>query len=47
MIAGADAVQVGTASFADPRASAHVHEQMVTFATERRIPRLADFNAVV
>ena len=46
MIAGAQAVQVGTANFADPAACARISEQMVTFATERRIARLADINAV-
>lgn len=47
MIAGAQAVQVGTASFADPRACARIAEEMVTFATQRGIARLADCNAVV
>jgi dihydroorotate dehydrogenase (NAD+) catalytic subunit len=46
MVAGAQAVQVGTASFADPRACAQVADAMVTFATERGIARLAEFNAV-
>jgi dihydroorotate dehydrogenase (NAD+) catalytic subunit len=47
MVAGAQAVQVGTASFADPRACARIAHEMVTFATGRDIPHLADFNAVV
>ena len=47
MIAGAQAVQVGTASFADPRACARIARELVTFATDRGIARLADFNAVV
>lgn len=47
MVAGAQAVQVGTASFADPRACARVAAEMVTFATDRGIARLADFDAVV
>jgi dihydroorotate dehydrogenase (NAD+) catalytic subunit len=47
MIAGAQAVQVGTASFADPRACARIADEMVTFATRRGIARLADCNAVV
>jgi len=47
MVAGAQAVQVGTASFADPRACARIAAEMVTFATERGIARLADCNAVV
>lgn len=46
MVAGAQAVQVGTASFADPGVCAKIAAEMVTFATERRIPRLSDFNAV-
>ena len=47
MVAGAQAVQVGTASFADPAACARVAAEMVAFATDREIARLADFNAVV
>ncbi len=47
MVAGAHAVQVGTASFADPAACARVAEEMVAFAASREIARLADFNAVV
>jgi len=47
MLAGAQAVQVGTASFADPRACARIADEMVTFATERGIARLEDCNAVV
>ena len=47
MVAGAQAVQVGTASFADPRACARIADDMVTFATQRGIARLADCNAVV
>jgi dihydroorotate dehydrogenase (NAD+) catalytic subunit len=47
MLAGAQAVQVGTASFADPRACARIADEMVTFATQRGIARLADCNAVV
>ena len=47
MVAGAQAVQVGTASFADPRACARIAAEMVTFCTQHQIARLADFNAVV
>jgi dihydroorotate dehydrogenase (NAD+) catalytic subunit len=47
MVAGAQAVQVGTASFADPRACARIATEMATFATAKRIHHLADFNAVV
>jgi dihydroorotate dehydrogenase (NAD+) catalytic subunit len=46
MLAGASAVQVGTASFADPRACVNVLDEMVTIAAERGIPRLADLHAV-
>ncbi|HSH10805.1 MAG TPA: dihydroorotate dehydrogenase, partial [Ilumatobacter sp.] len=35
MVAGAQAIQVGTASFADPRACARVSEQLVEFAARR------------
>jgi len=47
MVAGAQAVQVGTASFADPAACARVAEEMAAFGLDRGIARLADFNAVV
>jgi len=47
MVAGAQAVQVGTASFADPRACARVAAEMASFASDRGIARLAEFNAVV
>jgi dihydroorotate dehydrogenase (NAD+) catalytic subunit len=47
MIVGASAVQVGTASFADPRACANVLAELVGFAAERGITRLADLTAVV
>ncbi len=46
MLAGAQAIQVGTASFADPRACARVRDELVEFAREREIPRLADLGAV-
>lgn len=47
MAVGASAVQVGTASFADPRACARVGEELVTFAAERGMRRLADLSGVV
>jgi dihydroorotate dehydrogenase (NAD+) catalytic subunit len=47
MVAGAQAVQVGTASFADPRACVKVRDELVAFAADRRMHRLADFTAVV
>ena len=46
MLVGANAVQVGTASFADPRACARVSEELVDFADQRKIPHLADLGAV-
>ena len=46
MVAGAQAIQVGTASFADPRACARVSEQIVEFAARRKIPRVSDLSAV-
>lgn len=47
MAVGADAVQVGTASFAEPRACARVSRELASFATERGMRRLADLNGVV
>ncbi|MEO6653826.1 MAG: dihydroorotate dehydrogenase [Ilumatobacteraceae bacterium] len=47
LLAGANAVQVGTASFADPRACARVADEIVTSAAARHMARVADFNAVV
>ncbi len=46
MVVGAHAVQVGTASFADPRACARVSAELVEFAATRNIPRLADLSAL-
>ena len=47
MIAGAQAVQVGTANFADPRACARVIEELIEFAAKRKIPHLGALTAVV
>jgi dihydroorotate dehydrogenase (NAD+) catalytic subunit len=47
MAVGARAVQVGTASFADPRACARIGEELVVFAAERGMRRLADLSGVV
>jgi dihydroorotate dehydrogenase (NAD+) catalytic subunit len=47
MVAGAQAVQVGTASFADPRACIEIQRQLVAFGAERRIDRLSDLNGVI
>lgn len=46
MLAGASAVQVGTASFADPRACAQVGDGLVAWADGRGIPRLARLSDV-
>jgi dihydroorotate dehydrogenase (NAD+) catalytic subunit len=46
MIVGAQAVQVGTASFADPRACARVRDELATLLAERGIHRAADLGAV-
>ena len=47
MIAGAQAVQVGTATFADPRACARVHAELVTWACARGVARLQQLNRVL
>jgi dihydroorotate dehydrogenase (NAD+) catalytic subunit len=47
MLAGAQAVQVGTASFADPRACLRIRDELTEFASDRGIPRLAHLNGVV
>ena len=46
MLAGATAVQVGTASFADPGAAAAIQQGLVDWAAERGLPRLADIAAI-
>jgi dihydroorotate dehydrogenase (NAD+) catalytic subunit len=46
MLAGATAVQVGTASFADPGAAAAVQNGLVDWAIERGLPRLTDIAAI-
>jgi dihydroorotate dehydrogenase (NAD+) catalytic subunit len=46
LIAGAQAVQVGTASFADPRACVRVRDELARLLTERGIHRAADLGAV-
>ncbi len=40
--AGASAVQVGTATFADPRSTARVTKDLETWCNKARIPRVAD-----
>jgi dihydroorotate dehydrogenase (NAD+) catalytic subunit len=47
MIAGAQAVQVGTATFADPRACSRVHAELVTWARARGVARLEHLNRVL
>ena len=42
LVAGADAVQVGTATFADPRAPARVLDELRRFCTKHGIARLDD-----
>jgi dihydroorotate dehydrogenase (NAD+) catalytic subunit len=47
MIAGAQAVQVGTASFANPRSCSRVINELIEFAANRKIPHLGALTAVV
>ncbi len=46
MLAGASAVQVGTASFADPAAAARIQDGLIAWAGERGLTRLADLAAI-
>ena len=46
MLAGAAAVQVGTASFADPRAPQIVQDDLLRWAAERGITRAAQVGAL-
>jgi dihydroorotate dehydrogenase (NAD+) catalytic subunit len=46
-LAGASAVQVGTATFADPRACVNVQRELVEWAQERGIANLAELSALV
>ncbi|BAN02361.1 dihydroorotate dehydrogenase [Ilumatobacter coccineus] len=46
MIAGATAVQVGTATFADPRAPRRVHDELVAWASDRGVARTVDVSAL-
>ncbi|MEZ5295574.1 MAG: dihydroorotate dehydrogenase [Ilumatobacteraceae bacterium] len=47
LLAGASAVQVGTASFADPRACVRVRDELAAIVAERGIHRVIDVRAVV
>jgi dihydroorotate dehydrogenase (NAD+) catalytic subunit len=46
LLAGASAVQVGTASFADPGAAGTVQDGVIAWAAERGLTRLADIAAI-
>jgi dihydroorotate dehydrogenase (NAD+) catalytic subunit len=46
MLAGATAVQVGTASFADPAAAGAIQDGLIAWATERGMTRLSDIAAL-
>ena len=46
LLAGASAVQVGTASFADPGAAGAIQEGLSEWAAERGLTRLADIAAI-
>jgi dihydroorotate dehydrogenase (NAD+) catalytic subunit len=47
MVAGARAVQVGTASFADPRACSRIRDELADWAANRGVARLEHLNRVV
>ena len=47
LLAGANAVQVGTASFADPRACPRVRDELAQILAARGIHRVGDLDAVV
>lgn len=46
MLAGASAIQVGTATFADPTAPVNVQKELIRWASARGIHRLADVSAL-
>lgn len=46
LLAGACAVQVGTASFADPSAAQRVQAEMIAWAERRGVSRLRDIAAL-
>ena len=46
LLVGASAVQVGTASFADPRACSRIGDELSALLAERGIHRVADLGAV-
>ena len=47
MLAGADAIQVGTANFADPRTCPKVRDEIGTILSARGIHRISELRAVV
>ena len=47
MVAGAQAVQVGTATFADPRACERVQAELVSWARGRGVAHLEQLNRVL
>jgi dihydroorotate dehydrogenase (NAD+) catalytic subunit len=47
MLAGASAVQVGTATFADPRAPWHVLDMIIAWAEGEGISSLADLTGAL
>jgi dihydroorotate dehydrogenase (NAD+) catalytic subunit len=47
IIAGASAIQVGTANFVNPRATMDILDGLEAFMTEKRIPRLSDLTGTL
>lgn len=47
ILAGANAVQVGTATFADPRAAARIASELERWCTRQHVPRLTDLIGAV
>jgi dihydroorotate dehydrogenase (NAD+) catalytic subunit len=42
LLAGASAVGVGTATFRDPRAAVHIHDELVAWCATHGVPRIRD-----
>jgi dihydroorotate dehydrogenase (NAD+) catalytic subunit len=47
LLAGATAVQIGTASYADPRAVERIADSLERWCTRHRIARVADLTGTV
>ena len=47
LLAGASAVGVGTATFADPRAPLHVLDELVEWCAEHGVARVADLTGAL